>query len=815
MSHNSGVPDKKVFISYSHADKDWLRRLKTHLTPLIRGSEIVLWDDTKIQPGNKWKDEIGKALAEASGAVLLVTQEFLASEFIHKHELPAIYEAARSRGLRFLWIIPVKASSVASTPVWDYQALHDPKKPLESLKGDARTKALVEIAESIANTINGPARQDNPESYLKWLWGKTQLIDLEHFKPPDSDARQFFIDRLYTKLTTVIVGDRQDRLPGLEKHAKAGDRYLHEALKDHRLLVLVGDPGAGKTTFLRRIAFELCHVRLGLNKAKGDKRCRRIERLLDSGEDTLAVLVDAKTLASHIWSGGVAHSGALADETSPQWLFHYLGATHAGCGLSAGYFAAEAERGSILLVDAFDEVPDEYHREKIGQLLKSLAEDPRYENTRIVGTSRPGEHGGLTSIKRFETARVAPLGDKEKAIFVKNWGHAVYRDSPEDAAAFSKTLSNEIQRPQVRILAKNPMMLTALAVLHFAEKKKLPEQRSELYKYILEWLAKSRASRKRDGGTWQAFLFKMRLLAMRMSTGTDEMRAEIGRDEAVDVLEDDFRESGDRERRRETARTFLLEEETKSGVIIQSGSNVRFWHLTFREALTAQELVKDRKWRAQLFEKNNVYKGLWRETILLLAGELMSSGSNPDVDAFLDEMLARAEAPDAGLADRAHCVGLMGALLRDLDAWKYFMTEELSSRHKPMRAQVEEIFDAKKAYDIPFAVRLDAANALGLAGDPRLDRDNFVRLEGGTFWMGAQKEDSALPNFDEEAFEDEAPVGEETVGPFLIGRYLVTVTEYEGFMQDGADTRTRNAGRPEASASSPSRTNGRRNSMSR
>jgi predicted NACHT family NTPase len=129
----------------------------------------------------------------------------------------------------------------------------------------------------------------------------------------------------------------------------------------------------------------------------------------------------------------------------------------------------------------------------------------------------------------------------------------------------------------------------------------------------------------------------MRLLAMEMSTGTDEMRAEIKLEEAIDVLEADFQgpQYRDLERRRHAARTFLIEEETKSGMIIQSGSNVRFWHLTFREALAAQELAKsERKWKGLLFGKNKLYQRHWRETVLLLAGELKSSGGNRDVNDF-------------------------------------------------------------------------------------------------------------------------------------------------------------------------------------
>ncbi len=44
----------KIFISYSHEDKEWLERLLVHLKPLERGGTIDLWDDTRIKTGDRW-----------------------------------------------------------------------------------------------------------------------------------------------------------------------------------------------------------------------------------------------------------------------------------------------------------------------------------------------------------------------------------------------------------------------------------------------------------------------------------------------------------------------------------------------------------------------------------------------------------------------------------------------------------------------------------------------------------------------------------------------------------------------------------------
>ena len=97
------------------------------------------------------------------------------------------------------------------------------------------------------------------------------------------------------------------------------------------------------------------------------------------------------------------------------------------------------------------------------------------------------------------------------------------------------------------------------------------------------------------------------------------------------------------------------------------------------------------------------------------------------------------------------------------------------------------IFDPRRSAGISIDVRIEAAEALGQAGDPRLDPKNprrWVKIPAGKFWMGAQKEKPDGPNFDVEAFSAEGPVREVHLDTYAIAPYPVTVAEFQTFLDD-------------------------------
>ena len=145
----------KVFISYSHRDEKWLKRLTTHLKPIERDYGIEVWHDKKLTPGSRWREEIASALETARVAILLVSADFLASDFIAEDELPSLLRA--SQGIKILPVI-VSPSRYARTPSLEgFQAVNDVNAPLIGLPENEQEQVLLRVSEAVEAAFAAPA----------------------------------------------------------------------------------------------------------------------------------------------------------------------------------------------------------------------------------------------------------------------------------------------------------------------------------------------------------------------------------------------------------------------------------------------------------------------------------------------------------------------------------------------------------------------------------------------------------------------------------------------------------------------------------
>ncbi len=145
----------QVFISYSHKDKKLFEEFKTMLAPALRAGVMNVWDDTRIQPGANWKEEIQKALASAKVAVLLVSPAFLASDFIANNELPLLLKAAQEDGATIFWIY-LSSCLYEHTEIANFQAAHTPLKPLDLLGKPERQAVLSPVCGKLIHIAANP-----------------------------------------------------------------------------------------------------------------------------------------------------------------------------------------------------------------------------------------------------------------------------------------------------------------------------------------------------------------------------------------------------------------------------------------------------------------------------------------------------------------------------------------------------------------------------------------------------------------------------------------------------------------------------------
>lgn len=94
----------EIFISYSHKDERYVDELKTHLALLRRQGLVAIWHDRQITAGSEWKGAIDFHLESARIILLLISPDFLASDYCYDVELRRALERHERREAK---IVPV------------------------------------------------------------------------------------------------------------------------------------------------------------------------------------------------------------------------------------------------------------------------------------------------------------------------------------------------------------------------------------------------------------------------------------------------------------------------------------------------------------------------------------------------------------------------------------------------------------------------------------------------------------------------------------------------------------------------------------
>ena len=138
-----------IFVSYSHRDERFLGRLRIHLKPLERQGLLDLWDDSRIDAGEQWKAVIEESLSRARVAILLISADFLASEFIVENELPQLLAKAQSDGTLIVPVIVKPCRYSRDKNLNRFKAINDPATPLVNMSDGGQEEVYDRLSELV------------------------------------------------------------------------------------------------------------------------------------------------------------------------------------------------------------------------------------------------------------------------------------------------------------------------------------------------------------------------------------------------------------------------------------------------------------------------------------------------------------------------------------------------------------------------------------------------------------------------------------------------------------------------------------------
>lgn len=602
-----------------------------------------------------------------------------------------------------------------------------------------------------------PSDEARLKSYLKSLVERTSHIEIIGIGTAAGDrlgAVRYPIERIFTPLWTRSYGADATDNRGDHRTRTASQRVrLSEILPIGQHLLIVGDPGAGKSTFVNFVASLLARDLLGDRPPEGGTWRESMLGLPAHGAAPVPVLIRLSDLA-----------GCLSDPDLSQhrdddrrWITTMLDLRfeHGEHGMSSEQWEGMLDRGeAALLLDGLDEVADEGLRRRLFAILADITRS--WGQNLIAVTTRPLSVEAVRDMG-FKPVSIERFTNEDIRAFVDRWVPGLFGEQKASELSVSareyrdSLLKEIVQRPDIRQLAANPVMLTCLCVVHFNEGRKLPEGRANVYKAAIKWLLGARRELRAGAGFNDSFALRsLARLALAMMGGRDQPKTvRFGMSDAIRaVLPEVERDFGDKDRtfeaRRDRAREWLGFECLWSGIIEQRHpGEVRFSHLTFQEFLAARRLSwmedaeeGDDAWWPSIRE--HLFDVQWHETLELLPSCLLEGGQSR-VDKLLTRILDQGKGARIDLLDAARVVGTIGRLLPPLDVEEYRPRPDVDEAYDEARQRIIPIFELEGAKEVPWRERIAAARALGRAGDPRLvwgDDYLFLPVPGTSILLG-------------------------------------------------------------------------------
>jgi len=576
-------------------------------------------------------------------------------------------------------------------------------------------------------------------------------------------------------------------------------------------LVLLGDPGSGKSTFVNFVALCLAGEALGRTDAnlalmttplpQEDERQPGREKKPMPQPWRHGALLPVRVVLRDFAARGLP---AVGQPATGDHLWHFIAAE---LGDSLADYAPHLKRalretGGLVLLDGLDEVPEaDARRIQVKQAVQRFA--AVFPRCRFVVTSRTYAYQRQDwKLPGFNEAVLAPFSRMQVDQFVDNWyAHvaAVRGLNRDDAQGRAALLKDAIHRSdRLAELAERPLLLTLMASLHAWRGGNLPEKREELYAdtvdLLLDQWESPKLVRGLDGkpvvaepslSEWlKVDRAGVRRLLEQLAFGAHRDQpdltgtADIGQDRLVTGLVDLTANPDVRPAR------VIEYVRDRAGLLAARGIGVyTFPHRTFQEYLAACYLT-DHGFPDDLAGLVLADGQRWRE-VALLAGAKAARGTISAAWNLAEALCCHPVSP------RGEGAEYLAALLAGQTLIENGALSSISERNRPKAACIQEWLRAIAERGALGPVdRAAAGDALALFGDDRpgvgLRPDGvpdiaWCEAPAGEFTMGSRDDPQAL-------FGKETPQHTVELPAFHIAQYPVTNAQFDAFVQDGGYT---------------------------
>ena len=606
---------------------------------------------------------------------------------------------------------------------------------------------------------------------------------------PSSGGSKLSLSSVYVDLyTKTRKKDDIGKHPKEEKKDQGFYRIL-EAAGMHKHLVVLGDPGSGKSTFVHHLCISLAAYGLEQNESW----LERIPGWPKEDSNLIPLPVILRDFA-RLCSSKNRHA-----DPCHLWDFICSRLTSQNLDFVTDALHHALEKGNVvLLLDGLDEVPDKSQRQFTRDSIIAFLN--RYPGCRMIVTCRVLSYQDPTwHLKDFPSFELAPFDNQMIDHFIQAWYMELSRLNvvkSEESEALANRLKEAVRRPDLWKLASNPLLLTVMSLVH-THKQRLPDARSLLYEEsvdILLWrweqlktgatdepygLTQLLREQNRSELDLKKVLWQLAFSAHEKSDGHDGKKlADIGELELQNALTR-LHETQSRDWAFRIINTIKM----RAGLLIEREQGVyTFPHRTFQEYLAGAHLSTLNKFARQCC-KLSESGAFFREVILLAVGRLVYLSGDSEKPLALVAELCPENLENKPLAWQK--AWLAGQVILEIGM------NRIDDSHlgKDMKRRVQKRLVKLLEYSALTPVeRANAGNVLARIGDPRFLIDQwylpdepmlgFVEIPEGEFLMGSDQK------IDSYAEVDETPQHKVFLHQYYMARYPVTVAQFRAFVKD-------------------------------